>query len=122
MKFKIDENLPVEFAEVLASEGHDAVSVVTQGLQGKDDTTLISRCLKEERILVTLDLDFADIRAYPPQDLHGVVVLRASRHDREHLTRVFRQALPLMRSEPLERHLWVVEETRVRIRGPEGEQ
>lgn len=33
-------------------------------------------CVKEGRILLTLDLDFADIRVYPPQALPGLVVLR----------------------------------------------
>ena len=122
MRFKIDENLPVEFAELLAADGHDAVSVITQGLQGKDDVTLVNRCLAEERILVTLGLDFADIRAYPPQDFHGFIVPRPDRQDRDHLINVFRAVIPLMGREPLERHLWIVEETRVRIRGTEQEE
>ena len=122
MKFKIDENLPVEFAQILTSEGHDAVTVVVQGLQGKDDTSLIDKCLQEERALVTLDLDFSDIRTYPPQNFPGFVVLRASRQDRDHLIQLLRQIVPLMGREPLERHLWIVEETRVRIRGTEQEE
>jgi predicted nuclease of predicted toxin-antitoxin system len=122
MKFKIDENLPVELVEVLAIEGHDAATVIAQGLQGRDDKTIVYRCLEEERILVTLDLDFADIRAYPPQDFHGFIVFRGSRQDRDHLISLLRQVLPLMRREPLERHLWIVEDTRVRIRGPEREE
>jgi predicted nuclease of predicted toxin-antitoxin system len=119
MKFKIDENLPIEFAELLASAGHDASTVAAQGLQGKDDRSLVDKCLEEGRILVTLDLDFADIWTYPPQDFHGFIVLRVGRQDRDHLIDVFRGVMPLMTREPLERHLWVVEETRVRIRGAE---
>ena len=122
MRFKIDENLPIQFAELLAAEDHDAVTVVSQGLQGKDDATLVNRCLEEERILVTLDLDFSDIRAYPPHDFCGFIVFRLGRQDRDHLTNVFRGVLPLMGREPLERHLWIVEETRVRIRGTEQEE
>jgi len=122
MKFKIDENLPVEFAQILTSEGYDAVTVVVQGLQGKDDTSLIDKCLQEERALVTLDLDFSDIRTYPPQNFPGFVVLRASHQDRDHLIQLLRQIVPLMGREPLERRLWIVEETRVRIRGAEQEE
>jgi predicted nuclease of predicted toxin-antitoxin system len=119
MRFKIDENLPIEFAELLMSAGHDASTVAAQGLQGKDDRSLVQKCLQEERILVTLDTDFADIRAYPPQDSHGFIVLRAGRQDRGHLVDVFREVIPLLEREPLDRHLWIVEEARVRIRGPE---
>jgi predicted nuclease of predicted toxin-antitoxin system len=35
MRVKIDENLPVEAAEVLRSAGHDAATVSDQGIQGE---------------------------------------------------------------------------------------
>ncbi len=119
MKFKIDENLPIEFAELLTDATHDAVTVSTQGLRGTDDPTLVDICMREDRILVTLDLDFADIRSYPPQDFPGFIVLRVARHDKRHLMEVFQRAISLIDREPLKRHLWIVEETRVRIRGRE---
>jgi hypothetical protein len=34
MKFKIDENLPIEVAVALREAGHDAMSVVEQGSAG----------------------------------------------------------------------------------------
>ena len=34
LKFKLDENLPTEAAEVLCSAGHDAVTVLDQSLGG----------------------------------------------------------------------------------------
>lgn len=40
MKFKVDENLPLEFAELLIAAGYDAVTVVAEGLQGRDDATI----------------------------------------------------------------------------------
>ncbi|MGQ9628264.1 MAG: DUF5615 family PIN-like protein [Anaerolineae bacterium] len=54
MKFKIDENLPIELAELLAGAQHDAVTVEAQGLQGKNDPDIAKICLREKRILVTL--------------------------------------------------------------------
>ncbi len=35
MKFKIDENLPVELAEFLRNEGYDAITVIEQNLYWK---------------------------------------------------------------------------------------
>jgi len=120
MKFKVDENLPIELARLLANAGHDALTVFAQHLQGKDDPTVARACVREGRILVTLDLDFADMRAYPPEDFPGFIVVRVGTQDKPHLLRVFQQAIALIGSEPLEQHLWIVEETRVRIRGEEG--
>ena len=58
MKFKIDENLPVEIADILKSVNYDAVTVIDQGLRSARDNTIINVCLEEERILITLDLEF----------------------------------------------------------------
>ena len=72
---------------------------------------------REKRALVTLDLDFADIRNHPPDEYFGLVVLRLHRQDKRPLTAVVRRLLAGMPDEPLERRLWIVEETRVRVRG-----
>jgi hypothetical protein len=37
VKFKLDENLPVSSAEVLASVGHDVDTVTGEGLKGAPD-------------------------------------------------------------------------------------
>ncbi len=119
MKFKIDENLPTEFVELLQAAHHDAVTALSQGLQGEDDPVLIDLCRQEGRVLVTLDLDFSDIRTYPPQEVPGLMVLRVRRQDKRHLIEVFRRAIPLIAQEPVEHRLWIIEETRVRIHSGE---
>jgi hypothetical protein len=63
MKFKIDENLPIEVAELLRQTGYDATTVLEQDLGGSADTHLASLCQEERRVFVTLDTDFGDIRA-----------------------------------------------------------
>ena len=47
MKFKIDENLPIELAELLSAAGHDAVTVRAEGLQGSDDPVIVGACSQE---------------------------------------------------------------------------
>lgn len=117
MKFKIDENLPVEFAENLIAAGHDATTVVAEHHRGAVDSAIVNLCLQEGYILVTLDLDFADIYAYPPAEFPGFVVFRLSHQDKGHLLEVLQRILPLIGRETIEGRLWVVEESRVRIRG-----
>jgi len=67
MKFKIDENLPIELADLLQNEGYDASTIYSESLKGAKDPTVIAVCQQEQRVLITLDLDFADIHRYPPQ-------------------------------------------------------
>ena len=73
MKFKIDENLPVEIAALLRDAGYEATSIVDQGLGGSADPDIAAVCRHEDRVLVTLDMDFADIRTYQHS---GLIVLR----------------------------------------------
>ncbi len=78
MKFKTDENMPVEAADDLRQAGHDAVTVTDQQLAGQPDVRVADACRAEGRAVMTLDLDFADIRVYPPSDYAGIIVLRPS--------------------------------------------
>jgi predicted nuclease of predicted toxin-antitoxin system len=116
MKFKIDENMPLEVTELLTKAGHDSTTVPEQNLTGTSDTRLASKCQKEKRILVTLDNDFADIRTYPPDKFPGIIVLRLDRQDKPHVLEVLSQAIHLLPKEPIEKHLWIIEENRIRIR------
>lgn len=115
MLFKIDENLPVELADMLAKSGHDAKTLKEQHMQGIKDPGLIEKCNREQRALITLDMDFADIKAYPPDEMSGIIVLRVRKHSKRHILNVFSRVIAFMRSEPVKRRLWVVEESRIRI-------
>jgi predicted nuclease of predicted toxin-antitoxin system len=116
VKFKIDENLPSYCAMLLFEEGYNAETVNQEGLQGCSDQTLIEVCKSEDRILITLDLDFSNIRNYPPGSNPGIVVLRLSEQSIsaaevsiKHLIASFSQEQPVNK-------LWVVDELKIRIR------
>lgn len=117
MEFKLDENLPVEAAEVLRRVGYDAVTVLEQNLGGAADPEVASVCQKEGRTLITLDTDFADIRTYTPSRFSGLIILRLQRQDKPHVLEVIERLIPMFGREPIDRLLWIVEETRIRIRG-----
>src|SRR5713226_8659622 len=53
-----------------------------EGLSGADDTVIASRSRSEDRVLVTLDLDFANVLAYPPAQHARIIVLRSKRLDK----------------------------------------
>lgn len=116
MNFKIDENLPVEAAELLRQAGHNATTVMEQGLAGSSDINLASVCQQENRALITLDVDFADIQAYPPAEFSGLIVLRLRRQDKPYVLQRLTRLIRMFSTEALERHLWIVEEEQVRVR------
>ena len=117
MQFKVDENVHPDVALLLQWAGHDAKTVWDQGLRGKDDSRIAEVCRAERRALVTLDLDFADIRQNPPAEFAGIIVIRIARQSRDSIVNVFRKALGMLPGEPLEGRLWIVEEASVRVHG-----
>ena len=116
-KFKVDENLPVEIVDYLRNADYDTMTVIEQKLRGKSDDNIANICKKEGRIIVTLDTDFSDMQTYPPSEYPGIMVIRVNRQSKRHITDVFVQTIPLLKKEPIDKSLWIVEETRVRIRG-----
>lgn len=119
MRFKTDENLHPDASVFLSARGHDAITVWDQGLRGTLDEDLAQVCKQEGRVLVSLDLDFSDIRAYPPEEFPGILVLRLRSQDSKSVLAVLRRLLPLLEREAPAGQLWVVDETGVRIRGKE---
>ena len=117
MLFKTDENLPTEITDLLKTNGHDTLSVPDQQMAGQPDVRVAQVCQNEQRALVTLDLDFSDIRAYPPEDYPGIIVLRPAVQSITSLTRLMNRVIPLLDQEVLPGCLWIVDDTRVRIRG-----
>jgi len=117
VRFKVDENLPQEVAQLLCENGHDAFSVFDQTLSGEEDPTVFEVCQDERRVLVTLDLDFANIQAYPPAATAGIVVLRLARQDKPRVLQVIQKLIPALVETAVSQKLWIVEEDRIRIRG-----
>lgn len=76
MRFKLDENLGRRGAQIFHEFGHDAATVVDEGLQSADDRSLIDICRQERRCLVSLDMDFSSPIVFPPEQYAGIAVLR----------------------------------------------
>ena len=116
MKFKVDENLPVEVSTLLCAAGHDAANVRDEDLCGASDDAIASVCRAEDRILVTLDLDFANILAYEPGSMPGIIVFRYLDHSRPAILERMTDVLDALENESVEHCLWIVEPNRIRIR------
>ena len=58
MRFKIDENLPVEAALSLRNAGHDVLTIHDQQMVGDPDPQVAVVCKSEQREIISLDLDF----------------------------------------------------------------
>ena len=80
MRFLIDADLPRATASVLARHGHEGVDVRDIGLGDAADAEIAQHAREEGFCLITGDFDFSDMRAYPPHQYPGLVVLKLPRN------------------------------------------
>jgi predicted nuclease of predicted toxin-antitoxin system len=116
VRFKIDENLPEELSQLFRKAGWDSLSVVDQQLSGAQDPRLAEVCRAEQRILVTFDRGFSNIRAYPPTDNPGMIVFRLKSQDKISVLAVAERLVGALKDRKLNNELWIVHEDRIRIR------
>jgi len=116
IKFKIDENLPLEASTLLKNAGYDSHTVHDEDLRGVSDPVIHDVCLKETRVLITLDLDFADIRTYNPEFTPGIIVIRTQYQDKLNILSKISEIINLLGVEKIYGKLWIIENDRVRIR------
>lgn len=116
MKFKIDENLPAEIADDLRALGHDAKTVVDQGMAGIDDVQLMARVEQESRVFMTMDKGIANIQTYAPGRFAGLILLRPNQAGRGTVLSFVRERLTQILGLELKGRLIVVSETGIRIR------
>ena len=76
MKLKLDENLSRHLKPLLTRVGHDVLTAADENLLSCSDTEIAAAALREERMLLTLDVEFADLRKYPPGSHPGIILFR----------------------------------------------
>jgi len=118
-RFKLDENLPARAGDALRKAGHDVRTVLEQDLGGAADPVVFEACGAESRVLVTLDLDFADIRRRGVSESPGILVIRVGRQDVRTVCAAIRSALPDLERESLGGSIWIIEPHRVRVWRPD---
>jgi predicted nuclease of predicted toxin-antitoxin system len=116
MKFKLDENFGTRTQDIFKSAGYDVQTVYEQSIQGCSDEYLYELCCTENRCLVTLDLDFANVIRFPPTNSCGIIVVRVRPNPTlEMLEQLIRQVLRAVNQQPIKNELWIVEFGRIRI-------
>ena len=118
MKFKLDENLPVSAASVLAAAGHDVDTVPGEQLAGRPDQDVVAASTAAERVLISLDVGLGDIRAYPPGSHAGIVILRLSDQSAATVIKAIGDLASLTEPESLAGAVAVLQRGLLRIRHP----
>ncbi|MGA2779301.1 MAG: DUF5615 family PIN-like protein [Steroidobacteraceae bacterium] len=120
MRFLVDANLPRAIIAALETAGHQVEFARDVGLGAAPDEQIAARARESGAALLTRDMDFADVRRYPPDQFFGIVVVRLPD------TAVAREIVHVLERfllepgflDPLSGRLAIVEADRVRFRPP----
>jgi predicted nuclease of predicted toxin-antitoxin system len=115
---KLDENLGQSHAELLRQAGHSADRVTEEGLSGALDATVWQRVVTERRFFITLDLDFADVRQFPPGTHPGLLLIRPRSNSRNAVAEILERVLRDHPLDTLQGCFVVADPSRTRIRRP----
>ena len=96
--------------------GHDADTVVEEGLNGAEDPVVLDAALAAGRVLFTLDKGIADLRRYPSTQHAGVVLFRPDKYGRGAVMAFVRERLQDILVLDLANRLTVVGVSRIRLR------
>ncbi len=115
---KLDENMSLSHAQSLVARGYAADRVTDEGLSGADDTTVWQRVCAEGRFFVTLDLDFSDVRQFPPGSHPGLLLIRARSRSRDAVQDILDRVVREYTLESLAGCFVVADAAHTRIRRP----
>lgn len=76
MKFFLDVNIPYSTLEVFKELKFECVHARDVELSRAGDTEIMKYAIKTNSVLVTKDLEFANISVFPIKPHHGVIVMK----------------------------------------------
>lgn len=76
MKFLADMGVSPLTVKKLQEERYDAIHLSEQGLMRMSDSQIMAKAKEESRIVLTFDLDFADLLAASKDNLPNVIIFR----------------------------------------------
>jgi predicted nuclease of predicted toxin-antitoxin system len=120
LRLFIDHCVPRSVARSLGAEGHEALLLHDRLPTDAPDPDVIAEAQRSSAVLVTLDGDFADLVAYPPERYDGIIALQV-RNRPQALPELTSRLLGLLDAHPDATYfagkLFLVEAHRVRVRG-----
>jgi predicted nuclease of predicted toxin-antitoxin system len=114
--FLVDENASRTLVSALRTAGYLTEHVHEVELQGHLDSEVYAYAQKHHQIIITIDLDFANITQYPPPHC-GIIILRLpNKMTTADLTQEVLNGLNTLDGQDLANTLIIIEPGRLRVR------
>lgn len=116
MRLLADMGVSLSTVRALRTDGHDAVHLREEGLLRLPDAEILEKARREQRIVLTFDLDFGDLLATGTASFPSVVIFRLRNETPDAVTAHVRSVLTQHDRELEGGAIIIVEDARQRVR------
>lgn len=116
MRFLADMPISRSTAEYLRTNGHDVVHLSDIGLKKASDKEITKLALRENRTILTMDLDFAAILATSKANLPSVIIFRLKDNRPAIVNALLGKGLSSIEDDLQKGIIAIFEETRIRTK------
>jgi predicted nuclease of predicted toxin-antitoxin system len=116
VKFIIDMPLSPALVIWLREKGHDALHVSDLGLATAQDVEILEFAGREQRTILTADLDYPRLLALAQSEGPGLVLFRGGNYSEKEIQSRLERVLETISNQDLPKSIIVVEKSRIRQR------
>jgi predicted nuclease of predicted toxin-antitoxin system len=116
MRFLSDMGVSRRVVDWLRREGHDAAHLRDEGLQRLPNGDIFEKAAREQRVVLTFDLDFGEIVAASAGHVVSVILFRLHNSASDFVISRLRKVIDESAAELAEGAIVVVEDARHRVR------
>ena len=116
MKFLADMGVSQQVVAYLRGAGHSVIHLRDEKLERLSDELIVSKAIRESRIILTFDLDFGEILALASGAVIGVILFRLNNTRSSFIVKRLESMLRDVETPLEEGAIVVVEDARYRIR------
>jgi len=114
MKFLVDMPASPGLAKWLGEKGYDAVHASDIGLFKTKDTGIIETAREQNRIIITVDLDFPQLLALSHAKDPGIILFRGGNYNEQEMLSLLQRVLDNVKDEKIYNAITVVDKVRIR--------
>jgi predicted nuclease of predicted toxin-antitoxin system len=116
MRFLADMGVSLKTVESLRVAGHHVVHLSEEGLQRFSDPEILAKAWREDRIVLTFDLDFGELVAAAGSTLPSAIIFRLRNQTAESVTPRLEQVVEEESEQLSAGAIVIIEESRYRLR------
>jgi predicted nuclease of predicted toxin-antitoxin system len=115
MKALLDMPVSASLVDVLQAHGHEGIHAHDMGLDRASDRELLAFARRDNRIIITADLDFPRILALSSAEGPGLILFRGGNYSDAEMRGLLERVLTEIPPEVLEVSVCVVDKRRIRF-------